>query len=155
MDAAKALSTELDTWAADNEEPSEDFLERRLILAARLATADNDTARALEILGPLRSSQRGKNAFMNWALAETYIAAEQWDEAEKALAAVINHAYIGYEGLVPWIFAHYQMGKVYEHLDRKDEAARYYQRFVDIWGNADTSLPDVEAARQRLSALTQ
>jgi tetratricopeptide (TPR) repeat protein len=54
---------------------------------------------------------------------------------------------------VPWITAHYRLGQVYEQLDKRDEALASYRRFLDLWGDADSEIPQIELALDRLDVL--
>jgi tetratricopeptide (TPR) repeat protein len=83
-------------------------------------------------------------------ISEAYAAVGRWEDAERALRRLIDLRWDSYEGLVPWITAHYRLGQVYEELDRRDEAAASYKRFLDLWGDADTELLQIELARSRL-----
>jgi serine/threonine protein kinase/tetratricopeptide (TPR) repeat protein len=47
----------------------------------------------------------------------------------------------------------YMLGKIYEQMGKKREARKNYERFLDLWKNADSGLPEVEDARARLAAL--
>jgi serine/threonine protein kinase/Tfp pilus assembly protein PilF len=47
----------------------------------------------------------------------------------------------------------YRLAKVYEEMGRTEEAKREYERFLDIWSNADEGLPKLEDARERLAKL--
>jgi hypothetical protein len=47
----------------------------------------------------------------------------------------------------------YMLGKIYEELGKKREARRNYERFLELWKNADPGLPEVDDARARLEAL--
>ena len=86
-------------------------------------------------------------------MADAYQTAGRWREAERKLASVVEIRYIAYEGLVPWILAHYRLGQIHERLGDEGEAARYYSRFVELWADADASLPELELATERIAEL--
>lgn len=60
---------------------------------------------------------------------------------------------LGGEAQEPWILAHYELGSLYEKKGRMDEAVKYYQKFLDIWREADPDLAILSEARQRLAGL--
>jgi serine/threonine protein kinase/Tfp pilus assembly protein PilF len=47
----------------------------------------------------------------------------------------------------------YHLGQIYEKLDDKVKARENYQKFLDLWKDADPGLADLADARSRLSAL--
>jgi tetratricopeptide (TPR) repeat protein len=47
----------------------------------------------------------------------------------------------------------YWLGKIAEKEGKKAEAAENYRKFLDLWKDADPSLPEVEDAAKRLAAL--
>jgi tetratricopeptide (TPR) repeat protein len=47
----------------------------------------------------------------------------------------------------------YMLGKIYEQKDFKGKAIEHYEKFLDLWKNADPGIAEVEDARKRLYLL--
>jgi tetratricopeptide (TPR) repeat protein len=45
------------------------------------------------------------------------------------------------------------LGKIYEQQGDTTKAIEHYEKFLDLWNDADSGLPEVADARERLSAL--
>ena len=80
--------------------------------------------------------------------------------APEKTVAILEKALAGYPrdralNPVDSVEAHYLLGVAYEKLGLKDKAIRKYEKFLDIWKNADPGLPDVIDARQRLEKLKE
>jgi tetratricopeptide (TPR) repeat protein len=86
-------------------------------------------------------------------LASAYLEAGQ---QEKALATYQKITELT-NGRLAWgdIYAKsfYQLGKINEMKGDLVKAIGHYQKFLDLWKNADPGLPEVEDARKRLAGL--
>jgi tetratricopeptide (TPR) repeat protein len=47
----------------------------------------------------------------------------------------------------------YMLGKIFEQMGKKKQAIRNYERFLDLWKNADPGIPEVVDARTRIYAM--
>jgi len=48
---------------------------------------------------------------------------------------------------------HYRLGKLYEEKGWAGKALEQYQKFLELWKDANTGLPEVSDARERLQGL--
>ena len=46
-----------------------------------------------------------------------------------------------------------ELANVLDALERSEEAASYYQKFLALWGDAEASFPGVTGAKKRLGEL--
>ncbi|MFC2160967.1 protein kinase [Acidobacteriota bacterium] len=54
-----------------------------------------------------------------------------------------------------YVKSYYQLGKIHEELDNRSKAIEHYEKFLDLWNDADPGLPEVDDARERLVGLKQ
>ncbi len=47
----------------------------------------------------------------------------------------------------------YMLGKIYEQLDNRSKAIEHYEKFLELWKNADPGIAEVEDAKQRLAGM--
>jgi tetratricopeptide (TPR) repeat protein len=105
-------------------------------------------AMALESFGP-----PAKNAEFLDSLALAYQLAGNLDKAEETYRKIteLNTGRLGSGDVYARSF--YELGKIFEQKGKKAEAVEHYQKFLDIWKDADAGLPEVEDARRRLAGL--
>jgi tetratricopeptide (TPR) repeat protein len=78
--------------------------------------------------------------------ARAFRAAGEWDKAVEEWQWLLR-IYGGHA------LAHYELGKLFEEMERVEEAAMEYETFLKMWSEADEGLSQLVAARQRLMAL--
>lgn len=80
------------------------------------------------------------------ALGEAYFKTGELSKAEEKFQAVleINPNYAQ---------THFLLGMVYEEKGRKEKAREHFQKFIDIWKDADENLPQLIEVKKRLEKL--
>ncbi len=73
----------------------------------------------------------------------------QQDLKEKALEEFLRA--IELEPLNPGPY--FEVGKIYQEIGWKRKAIEHYEKFLDLWKNADSGIAEVEDARKRLAGL--
>ena len=107
-----------------------------------------ESALALEAYGPL-----SKSAYLLDSLALTNYQAGNLDKAAETYGriAALTTGRLAYGDTYAKSF--YMMGKIYEQKGEKARAVENYQKFLDLWKDADPGLPEPEDAGTRLAKL--
>ena len=99
------------------------------------------------------SDPRNRRADYIESLAKAYTASGDIDKAqaefEKITSTVVDR--LSYGDCYARSF--YELGKIYEQKSWKGKAIEHYEKFLDLWKDADAGLPEVNDARKRLAAL--
>jgi len=124
-----------------------------------LALAEDDPERAV---GHLQDASRfrGRAALCHqcytYELALALRAADNLETAARLLGASLDHAGVSqlFDGFGSRALQWRLLGDVNESLGRTDEAIAAYERFVELWADADPELkPQVEEIRGRIDRL--
>jgi len=116
------------------------------------AKANEYLVKALSLL----SYQRGKgddHALFIDSLALAYYETQDLDRAQEEYERIISLT----SGRLSWgdIYAKsfYMLGKIYEQKDWKGKAIEHYEKFLDLWKDADSGISEVEDSKKRLAEL--
>ena len=119
-----------------------------------IAYERGDYQRAIKEFEESLSVREEFSYMTTYMLAKTYMKLNKYGEA-------IPHLEKLFEDVSMWrLFygiqdsrAHYYLGIAYEEVGKPDRAAMWYEKFLDIWRNADSSWTELDDARARLAGL--
>ncbi len=129
-----------------------EFLEGRIALAKKNIP---EAIRKLEL-----GWQALRGGELNWTmrfildtLADAYQLGGRLDKAAETYARIHELRTDSTDWGAVYARSYYKLGKVYEQMGKKAEAREKYQKFLDLWKNADPGLPEVEDAKKRMLTL--
>ena len=118
----------------------------------RPAEAVDDLEKALALL-PRQRERWDEHAFFMDALAEAY---ERAGDLEKATETYQNILTLT-TGRLRWgdIYtrSHYRLGRLYQKKGSPAEAASLFEKFLELWKNADPDLPEIDDAKKQMALL--
>jgi serine/threonine protein kinase/tetratricopeptide (TPR) repeat protein len=128
--------------------------------AGKIALAKRDAAEAIKQLEESLRGMEGEDfqnnsehAYILDALGDAYQMGGRMDKAAETYARIRELQ----NGRGDWgaVYArsYYKLGKVYEQMGKKAVAREKYFKFLDLWKDADSGLPEVVDAKKRLAAL--
>ncbi len=86
-------------------------------------------------------------------LAEVYGEMEDWENARLVYERITRLTKERINMGVLYVRAFYNLGKIFEEQGDKKKAAAHYEKFLELWKNADPGISEVEDARKRLARL--
>jgi tetratricopeptide (TPR) repeat protein len=146
LDGARAAVKELYAFQ-DRHGPQASMLALRV--EAEIALAENDAATALEALDGMYELGIYFGGLFYAEYREIRARAHRMAGQLEEAAAVHNELLRVYGGHA---LSHYELGLIYEEMDRPQDAEQEFARFLEMWSNADEGLPQLADARERLSA---
>jgi serine/threonine protein kinase/Flp pilus assembly protein TadD len=128
-------------------------------LMGRIALAEGRPEQAIDhfqqaiALLSYQSDQGNEQAFYYDGLATAYYQRGDWPKAIETYHRVIALT----TGRLRWgdIYSrsYYWLGKIHQKTGNSIEATAHYKRFLQLWKNADSGLPEVADAQKQLEAL--
>jgi tetratricopeptide (TPR) repeat protein len=109
--------------------------------------------KAISLL-PYQSDHMGdEHAPFYDSLALAFFRAKDYENARKWYEKILDLTLgrIDYGDIYAKSF--FMLGKIYEQKGWKGKAIESYQKFLDLWKDADPDIPEIEDARRRLTAL--
>jgi len=91
--------------------------------------------------------------FMRDTLARVYVKKGEMDKAINAYEVLITFKSESRERRLVHPKLHYRLAKLYEQKGWEGKAIEHYEKFLDLWKDADPGLPEVEDAKARLAGL--
>jgi tetratricopeptide (TPR) repeat protein len=92
-------------------------------------------------------------AFFIEPLAFAYYKTGELEKAqetyERIISLTVGRLHWGYE----FAKSYYMLGKIYEQKGWEGKAIEQYERFLELWKDADPGITEVEDSRQRLAVL--
>ena len=120
-------------------------------LQGELAIAQGNPKKAHELLA--KANGLFPHPLYQDAIARAYLAEENLAEAAATYRAIVESTDQRLDIPVYYVKTLLELAKALDALERSEEAASYYQLFLDHWGKARGSLPGVTDAKKRLGEL--
>jgi tetratricopeptide (TPR) repeat protein len=119
-------------------------------LKALAAMAEGKPADAIALLEPITFDGSFSEAVDAWTIAQMQM--KNWPAAAKGLAFMTSEPQ-RQRLSASLAFAYASLARVQVELGQKDEARKSYQKFFDLWKDADPDVPLLVQAREEFSRL--
>ena len=113
-----------------------------------LAKEQFEKALYLETYGPLARDARLLNS-----LAKTYFQSGDLEKAIREYELIVNLTTGRREAGDIYAKSFYMFGKIHEQQGNTAKAIENYEKFLDLWKDADPGIAEVEDAKKRLTGL--
>jgi serine/threonine protein kinase/Tfp pilus assembly protein PilF len=152
---ALKVADELKVLVRDSHNPNNMHFFHHLVGMVELkqenfATAIENFSKALSLQS---SDPRDKRADYIKSLARAYYALENIDKAQAQYERIISSSSGRSSFGDVYALSYYALGKIYEQKAWKGKAIEHYEKFLELWKDADPGFPEVEDAKKRLAAI--
>ncbi len=152
-DSARSRMAAMDSLSAEPETPT-DLLRAEILLAeGKLNDAIAVSEKALAKENLAADQIFANTPFQKDVLARCY---QKMGKLDKAIA--VYRELLTFDPKKKSIYLshsryHYQLAKLYEQKEQTRKAIEHYEKFLEIWNNADKGLPELIDAKARLARL--
>jgi tetratricopeptide (TPR) repeat protein len=87
------------------------------------------------------------------SLAQAHYRAENLEKALEEYEKIISLTYPRWRDGDIYTKSYYMLGNIYERMGKKAEAIEHYEKFLELWKDADPDIAEVKDAKKRLEAL--
>jgi tetratricopeptide (TPR) repeat protein len=115
------------------------------LVKGEIALAGHDVSKAMESFELADKVETSLSTLES--LATGYRTFGKPQESANAYEKLIALNWLGGEGQEYWILAHYELARLYRELGDTHKAKEYYERFLNIWKDADPDIPILVAAK--------
>jgi len=99
------------------------------------------------------SDPRNQRADYTESLAEAYYVSGDKDKAQEQYEKIISSSAGRFDYGNVYALSYYELGKIYQQKGWKGKAIEHYEKFLDLWKDADPGFSEVEDAWNRLTRL--
>ena len=86
-------------------------------------------------------------------LAKAYYQSGDLDKALSTYEEIRSMVWATYHWGDIYVKSFYMLGKIWEQKGDGAKAIEHYEKFLELWKNADPGLPEVEDAKMKLAGL--
>jgi len=109
--------------------------------------------KAISLLPYTRDRNKDYRPWFIHSLAQAYYQAEDLEKAREEYERIISLTYPRlWDGDI-YAKSFYMLGTIYERMRKKAEAIEHYEKFLQLWKDADPGIAEVKDARERLAGL--
>ncbi len=154
-DEALKTADELKTLVRDSQNPKNMHFFRHLVGMVELKQKNYASAieSFQEALSLQTSDPHDKLAGIIESLAMAYYASGDIDKAQAEYERIVSSSSGRYQFGDIYAMSFYALGKIYEQKGWKGKALEQYEKFLDLWKDADPGFREVDDAKKRLAVL--
>jgi tetratricopeptide (TPR) repeat protein len=121
------------------------------IVKGEIDLAAHNVSKAIESLELADKVEPGASSLESLAFAYRTLGKPRESALEYEKLIALN--WLGAEGQEYWTLAHYELGKIYTELGDAQKAKEYYEKFLNLWKDADPDIPILVAAKAEYAKL--